>query len=93
MLLSDFGETISYTPAGGGVLTMRGIESKAFVELAESFGTGVSASARAVKVRSLDLPPTATRGDAVATSSGSFRVSELQPDGTGFTLVMLEQAT
>lgn len=92
-LLRDFGVELTYEHAPAAAVTITGIVSAAFVELAEQFGTGVAARGTAVKVRSADLPAGAARGDAIALPSGTFKATELHPDGTGFTIILLERSS
>lgn len=91
VFLADFGVDITYEPASGLPASITAIVSAAFAELAEQAGTGIVARGMAAKISSEDLPAGAARGDSVIAPQGSFTVTEIHPDGTGFSLVFLER--
>lgn len=93
---SDFGTTATYTPAGGpAVPNIAGILNRAHIDSIVS-GAEVSTSdtESTFVCRSADLPPAAVGGDAGDTltiGADIYRVIDLQPDGTGMTVVVLGQ--
>ncbi|ORE94105.1 hypothetical protein ATO13_08526 [Stappia sp. 22II-S9-Z10] len=93
-MLADFGETVTYRLAGGGdAVPIVGLVSAAFVEMSEYSGTGVAARVTTIKVDDADLPDGARQFDGVVRADGTaYRVTEAHPDGTGYTVLLLERA-
>lgn len=90
--LADFGEMVTYTVAGGTPVQLIGLASAAWVELSELSGTGIAARGTALKVAEEDLPAGAGQFDEVVRADGAvYRVAEPRPDGTGFTVLVLER--
>lgn len=95
-MLADFGVSITYTLAGGGVSTIVGI----YDSPADDFSgfpnaPGMIRQAPRFACRAADLPGAAAQGDSVAVAgvATAYRVTEILRDGTGFAQVNLEQAS
>lgn len=89
----EFGTAASYTPATGGEPNpLNGIFDNPHILV--DFGASVptSGSRATFLCRSADLPPDARGGDIgdmLTISAMTYRVVDLQPDGTGLTLIVL----
>jgi hypothetical protein len=93
---AEFGDTAIYTPAGGSpVPGIAGIFNRPHIDTSVSLsGIDVTTSDNRPTFicRSADLPLAAQSGDAgdrLAIGADSYQVLDLQPDGTGFTEVVL----
>jgi len=85
----DFAIAATYTPAGGTAKTVHGIFDNGF----EGMGDGtveVEATIPTFLVKAADVP-SAAQGDALKVVSTDFLVKSVQPDGTGLTLLILEE--
>lgn len=58
--------------------------------LGGDFG-GVSSAAPVFICAADDVPATASQGDSIEINEQAFRVSDLQPDGSGLTHIILER--
>src|SRR4051794_37148231 len=94
---AEFGSSATYTPAGGpAVPGITGIFNRPHVDTSVSvspFDVTTSDTRRTFVCRSADLPPAAQGGeevgDTLTIGTDTYRVIDLQPDGTGFTVVEL----
>ena len=93
---AEFGDTATYTPAGGSAVPgIAGIFNRPHVDTSvsvSSFDVTTSDTRPTFICRSADLPPPAQGGDAgdtLAIGVDTYRVLDLQPDGTGMTVVEL----
>lgn len=87
----DFGDEAAYTPSGGSPVMLTGILNSPHLNV-QLNDVPVSDSAPTFLCRSADLPNGARGGDAgdtLAIGSTTYRVTDLQPDGTGMTLLTL----
>lgn len=83
-LLADFGATVTI-----GAATFTGIFRNAYIEIA-----GMAGVHPTVLARSSDISTNSIVIDSVLTIEGTnYKVKILQPDGTGFTLLVLEDQT
>lgn len=103
----EFGCEVTYTPVGGGLpLTVVGVFDSDFI--AVDVGGEVPAATRQPRLhcRVDDLTLGGKEGDVIAitalqlaaagldtNSAGSYRVSVVQPDGTGMVTVALEKTS
>ncbi len=87
----EFGAAASYQKAGGGAA-----ESIAVLHLRPSArmfdGPGFSDQTPSIVVRQADLPPGAAIGDSVTVDGIAYAVRAIEPDGTGFAKLMIEEA-
>lgn len=90
----DFGAEAIYTPVGGAAVPgIAGIFDRPHVSR-DFGGVGgpISTAAPTFICRSADLPAAAVGGDAgdtLTVDAVVYRVADLAPDGTGFTVIML----
>ena len=88
---SVFGESVTYTPSGEVAETVTGVfdAEHAFQEI---LGDATIETARpVVTLRISDLTKSPVRGDAISVRSTAYTVIELQPDGHGDVVVVLEK--
>lgn len=90
--VADFGQVATYTVVGDLPVSITGILDAAFLAPAENMGTGLASREGALLVRSAELPDDASPGDAVSVAGAAYVVREIQPDGTGMTVLLLEAA-
>jgi len=94
---ADFGAIATYTPAGGpAVPGIAGIFNRPHVDTSVSvspFDVTTSDARPTFLCRTADLPPAARggeeAGDTLTVGTETYRVIDLQPDGTGMTVVKL----
>ena len=91
MFGDDFAVLATWTHAGADTSLMV-IFDAAHMAVDLETGAPVSTSAPQITVRDADLPAGAAQGDAVIVAGKSWKVRDLQPDGTGVTVAMLEEA-
>jgi hypothetical protein len=96
LLPAEFGDTATYTPAGGPATPgITGIFNRPHIDTSVSvspFDVTTSDTRPTFICRSADLPPAAQGGDAGDTltiGANTYHVLDLQPDGTGFTVIEL----
>lgn len=89
IFLADFGETLTWTPDGGGAGTQfTGIFDDDFKAL--NIATGmVDSLGPQVLIRTAALPLVKQR-DTITRSAKNYTVTSKQPDGTGFTRLLLK---
>lgn len=87
------GGAVTYAPSAGQAVSVRGVFDEDYV-LVESGNTGVSTSGPAVFLTLSDLPSDPqTDVNAVITVAGkSYKSREVQKDGIGGALLLLERA-
>ena len=86
-----FGETVTFTPTGGSAETVTGVfdAEHAFQEL---LGEATIETARPVVIFRLGaLSQAPVRGDSITVRSTAYKAIELQPDGHGDLVVVLEK--
>lgn len=88
-LLADFGTDGEYTLAAGKCVTITGILDKEFVEVLEGMGRPVASQRHVFEVRTIDVTG-AAGGDDLVIGDTTYKVREVEPDGTGFTQLILE---
>ena len=87
----DFGAEVSWTHAGG-TSTITGIFDAEYQLLSSPFlDAGAEGSGPQLIVRSADVPAQAKQKDTVTVSAKTYRVVEFKPDGTGMTVVRLQE--
>lgn len=98
----DFGELGTYTPIGGAAVpAIAGIFNDPHLLVQTGSGAPASDSQPTFLCRAADLPAAAAGGDAGDTlalaasalhQAVTYRVADLQPDGTGLVLLILGRA-
>lgn len=79
---TDFAQSV--TVAGTGLLA---IFDHAFIE-----DLAIEGEAPILHCKSADLPGNLAHGDAVTVATASYTIVGIQPDGTGVTILILEEA-
>jgi len=89
VMLADFGEAATFTPAGGSSSAITVIFDNAYE--AVDTGGGVSFAVRQPRVtaRTADLPGV-SEGDTLTIGGTAYVIRIVMPDGTGITELMLE---
>lgn len=86
----DFGVTASYTPLGGDAENVKGIFDHEFYE-ADAGGTvGFAIEQPIFTCQTSDIP-NAAEGDAITINSTDYIVRVVRDDGTGVTVLALEE--
>jgi len=87
----DFGLAATYTLNGGASSTVNGIFDNQFLEVDPLGGVGVISAQPQFTCTSADLPGAAAVGDGISISSVGYKVREIQAEGTGVTVLVLEK--
>ena len=85
----DFAVNATYTPQGGSASTITGIFDEEY-QLIDAGSVGVSGSTPVFECASSSVPAAAP-GDTLVVNAVTFLVVEVQPDGTGVTVLILEK--
>ena len=85
-----FGETVTFTPAGGSPEAVTGIFDADHVYQELLGDTMIETTRPVMVVRDAALSQTPVRGDAISVRSVSYVVTEIQPDGQGDQVLILE---
>ncbi|MBG95144.1 MAG: hypothetical protein CL793_07820 [Chloroflexi bacterium] len=87
-----FGESVTFTPAGGSPATVTGVfeAEHAFQEVMGD--TTIETARPVVAFRIASLSQTPVRGDSITVRSTNYTAIEIQPDGHGDVVVVLEKA-
>tara|TARA_Y100000310_G_scaffold342185_1_gene444185 strand:+ start:7325 stop:7639 length:315 start_codon:yes stop_codon:yes gene_type:complete len=86
---TEFGTAATYTPSGGEASTINIIKDERFFEINE-LTSALESTKPVAMVRDSDVPNVA-HGDALVTGSITYSVIGIQQDGTGLTLLILEE--
>ncbi len=87
----DFAVSVSWAAAGGTV-TLSAIHDAEYQLLETPYlDGGVEGATPQIMAVSADLPPTAAHDDQVTVKGRLHRVVEIKPDGTGMTVVRLQE--
>lgn len=88
----DFAVPVSWVHAGG-TANFSAIFDAEYQLIASPFlDGGAEGAGPQILARSSDIPATAAHGDAVTVNATAYRVVEFKPDGTGMTVVRLQEA-
>jgi len=91
----DFGVAATLTPQLGDAATINGIFDNAYL-LVETGESAMATTSPAFTCRTSDLEAVAAgnvrSGDELTVSSVVYRVTDIQADGTGITMLILEKA-
>jgi hypothetical protein len=86
IFLAEFGVDATLTPLSGAAKATRGL-----FEGDVATGAGMDSSAPTIRVPSVDVPANITHGAAVI-AGVTYRIDRPEPDGTGWTTLVLEKA-
>ena len=86
----DFGVAASYTPAGGSASTVNGIFDNEYFATDAGGEVAFALQQPMFHCRTADVP-SAAEGDAIRVSGVDYTVRNVRPDGTGMTMLMLEE--
>jgi hypothetical protein len=91
--LDAFGSEVTYRPAGNLSLTSQilGIFDAAHLSVDVGSGVPVSSSNPIFTCRSADLTGGGKEGDRLTVDGSDYLVRDVQPDGTGMTVLELEK--
>jgi hypothetical protein len=90
LVQGHLGQSVTYTPGGGAAATVRGVFDRAYQRV-EAGEADVSSSGPAVFVTLADLgsDPETDDGARVTVAGETYRIREVQPDGTGGAMLLL----
>lgn len=90
---AGFGTAVTYRPAGNLSLTMQilGIFDAAHLSVDVGSGVPVSSTNPILTCRSADLTNGGKEGDRLTIDGVDYLVRDVQPDGTGMTVLELEK--
>lgn len=86
----DFAVTATWTPDGGDPSVITGIFDNEYIEGVGDGEVDFEATHPMFLVKTADVPDVA-QGDQLSVNSTSYRIVNVQPDGTGLTLLILEE--
>jgi len=87
----DFGVAASYTPQGGSATTINGIFDNEVFEVEAGGEVAVAMEQPRFACRTSDVS-SAAEGDAININSQNYTIRVVQNDGTGVTVLVLEEA-
>lgn len=87
----DFGVAATYTPSGGSPATINGIFDNEFFEVEAGGEIAVAMEQPRFTCRTSDVS-TAAEGDSITINSIAYTVRVVQSDGTGVTVLVLEES-
>lgn len=88
----DFGVSASFTPrTGGGATTVKGIFDKEFVAVGDGGQVDIAATDPVFQCKTSDI--TAARGGTLVINSVTYNIVVDKPDGTGVSMLILEDAS
>lgn len=90
--VDDFGVTATYTPAAGGASSsVTGIFDAAHLSVDLGAAVPVSSTNPVFHCRSADLSDGGTENDTLVINGATYKVRDVQPDGTGMTMLELQK--
>jgi hypothetical protein len=89
-MLSDFGQSVTYTVQGGSAATITAIFDAQFVEVDAGGNVGVAYQQPRLMCRTADVV-NCTEGDSFVISGATYLSRIIQDDGTGMTMIVLEK--
>lgn len=88
----DFAVSAAFTPRSGGAATnIKGIFDKEYVAVGDGAEVAVAATQPMFQTASAGL--TAARGGTLVVDGVTYTIVEVKPDGTGTTILILEDAS
>lgn len=91
--LREFGQAVTYTPAGGSPLAIAAIFDAAYQLVALGGDVEIDAVGPVLGVRLADFAAPPAQGDAATVGSASYVVRSVHPDGQGGAKLLLKPAT
>lgn len=88
---ADFGDTVFWETQDGDFAELEGIFEKAREVVLPGEGGGVSALLPVLMVAESSVPETASQGDDLEIKGRNYRVADIQPDGSGLSIIVLER--
>lgn len=88
----DFAVPVSWVHSGGTATFSAIFDDDYRLLPSEFIDGGAEGSAPQILAVSTDVPATGKHGDAVTVNAKAYRVVEFKPDGTGMTVVRLQEA-
>lgn len=89
-MLTDFGQSVTYTRQGGQAVTITGIFDNDYAEVDAGGMVGFAMQQPRLVVRTSDVS-SATEGDTFVISGVTYLSRVVQDDGTGITFIVLEK--
>lgn len=90
IFFSDFAVTATYTPAAGADKMVKVIFDAVYESVSMYDGVAVSSASPAAHCKSADVVGVKAN-DALAIDGSTYRIAEIQPDGTGMTTLILSR--
>lgn len=87
----DFGDRAFWETQEGEFAEVDGLFSKAREVVLPGEGGGVSALMPVLTIAESTVPETASQGDDVEINGRNYLVADIQPDGAGLALIVLER--
>lgn len=88
----DFGDRVFWETCEGESAEMEGLFQASREVVLPGDGVGVSALMPVLTVPESAIPETASQDDDVEIKGRNYRVADIQPDGSGLALIILERA-
>jgi hypothetical protein len=85
---SDFAHAATFTPSGGSAVTVNGIFDAEYAAVEGDGQVAIASTMPVFQCRSVDAPDAYNATLVVA--GATYRVVEVKPDGTGVTMLVLE---
>lgn len=88
----EFGVEATYTPVSGGASsTVKGIFDAATQAIEVGLEVAISSTSPQFQCRTADLTNGGKQRDTFVIAGVTYKAKDVQPDGTGMTVVMLEK--
>jgi len=87
--VDGFGSSATYTPSGGGPVSINGIFEDDYDQIDAGGSIGFAASSPTFQCSTADVSG-AAEGDALIVGSASYIIRVVMDDGTGVTMMQLE---
>lgn len=88
----EFGAVVTWPVTGGGTVDIAVLSQAGTILLGTLDGPDVQTSEATLVVVEASLPAGATQGQIITFGGTDFSVRSIEPDGTGFALVRMEEA-
>lgn len=88
---ADFADTATWDTPGGGIVEVVGIFEAGREVALSGNAVGISAILPVLTVAAEAIPSGASQGDDLEIRFKNYRVTDIQPDGSGLTRVILEK--
>ena len=88
----EFGALVTWPVTGGGTVDIAVLSQTGTILLGTQDGPDVQTSEATLVVVEASLPAGATQGQTISFGGTEFTVRSIEPDGTGFALVRMEES-